>query len=673
MSQKKEPGIYFLVNIIASLFTSLWLGLTPSLTENPFFLNFSLQRFVFILITVLVLVLFCTEWVLVRKTTFKTTFAKICDSRFIHAAASFWGLVCGLLILSVLMKILGPRTVFFSRLLPILFLGFVMSTSWLIFQEWMHRWQFGLELRKKILSEVKLGVQNLNKNVNDWENLLKRPGPAILFLIIINAPVLFINSFRYHFPLGFAGLYSQMAEEIANNYFLLPKTIPYYGPGGIPFSYPPLGAYLMALTTKVFSISAFDYVRFAAPLFYLIATVLFYFLVARYTKSKTVGWIAAILMGYSSLLYDIQATAGGIFRSLALVFLLAGLLVFAEAVQKARVRTLLLSGLFFALTLLCHLGYAFIFALVLLVSCLVKPFSINRWKTAILTGLAGILFSSPWWVLVVTRFGWTVFINAFGSHGNAYFLSILSGEKPLFPWLAISLESLLSNPYLAGLAILGLLYLLLNGDIFLPLLAFGLMFSSSENGRFLIMIGAISAGVILNQLCRAFQLQKISKNLSVAGLTFLIACLVVINSSEAQKIMRVTPAFDSETLAFTNYVRQNVPSSAEFLFVGELEGGSTQGTEWLPYLLKLKPSIGSWGGEWVGTTSDSNTYADALVCEKMQSWSCLNDLIAKLSLHPTVLITYAKDTQLNQEIIGSDSWLQKKDDGVFDLWIKREN
>ena len=62
---------------------------------------------------------------------------------------------------------------------------------------------------------------------------------------------LFIIGFKVPFDLG--GLFYQMSIEIIKNGFLLPVSIPYYYPGGLPFAYPPLPFYIQAIVIKLFS------------------------------------------------------------------------------------------------------------------------------------------------------------------------------------------------------------------------------------------------------------------------------------------------------------------------------------------------------------------------------------------------------------------------------------
>ncbi len=74
---------------------------------------------------------------------------------------------------------------------------------------------------------------------------------AFLAAIFASVPLLFSNAFLYGFPMGYAGLFTQMAQQIADANFVLPSMSPFYGPGGIPFAYPPLGLYLLAVFIKL--------------------------------------------------------------------------------------------------------------------------------------------------------------------------------------------------------------------------------------------------------------------------------------------------------------------------------------------------------------------------------------------------------------------------------------
>lgn len=90
-------------------------------------------------------------------------------------------------------------------------------------------------------------------------------------VLCLGAVVYLLNPIRYAFPVGYAGLFSLMVETILDHGFALPWSVPYYGPGGIPFAYPPVGLYLAALAVGPLKIPLFTYLRFAPAILGLLA------------------------------------------------------------------------------------------------------------------------------------------------------------------------------------------------------------------------------------------------------------------------------------------------------------------------------------------------------------------------------------------------------------------
>ena len=83
--------------------------------------------------------------------------------------------------------------------------------------------------------------------------ILRRRTTGLLLAasLLLSCPLLLVNALSHPYPLGAAGLFTQMAQQIAAADFRLPLQSPYYGPGSIPFAYPPLGLYLLAVLIKV--------------------------------------------------------------------------------------------------------------------------------------------------------------------------------------------------------------------------------------------------------------------------------------------------------------------------------------------------------------------------------------------------------------------------------------
>ncbi len=87
-------------------------------------------------------------------------------------------------------------------------------------------------------------------------------GASVIFAAVALARVL-----ATELPLSTGGLYALMAHSIEQNNFALPGRIPYYGPGGIPFAYPPLALYVLAAASRLSGLSILTWLRFMPVIF----------------------------------------------------------------------------------------------------------------------------------------------------------------------------------------------------------------------------------------------------------------------------------------------------------------------------------------------------------------------------------------------------------------------
>ena len=183
---------------------------------------------------------------------------------------------------------------------------------------------------------------------------------AVLFGI--SAAFLFYNAFRFSFPVAFAGMYTLMAEQIADGGFSLPMQIPYYGPGGVPFAYPPLALYVMAAFLK-FDVSMITYTRYVPPVFSLLALAPLYLLAKELTRSHFAAGLTVMYAVFSPALYISHTWAAGIVRALSFFFMLWGLYFFNRMLREEKLSLGALAGVFGGLATLTHLYYALFFAL----------------------------------------------------------------------------------------------------------------------------------------------------------------------------------------------------------------------------------------------------------------------------------------------------------------------
>ncbi len=161
---------------------------------------------------------------------------------------------------------------------------------------------------------------------------------AHLFRVPSNAP----------FRLG--GLFYEFSQQIIANGYALPKTIPFYSAGGIPFVYPPLGFYVQALIVDLFSPPRFWTVNWLPPLVAALAVPSFYFLLRKLTDDQNLilGALLAYAMMPAAFVNQIEAAGlAEAFGTLTLIWYAYFLL----GVEKGRWQQVLWTGLLLAATI----------------------------------------------------------------------------------------------------------------------------------------------------------------------------------------------------------------------------------------------------------------------------------------------------------------------------------
>lgn len=235
------------------------------------------------------------------------------------------------------------------------------------------------------------------------------------------------------FPVGDGGLFLVMSQDLAANGFL-PPTMTSYNGGEIPFAYPPLGLYLLALTSQLIDpLTSLQWL----PLLLSLLTIPVFHLLARAALPRVeAALIATSLFALMPRSFDWLIVGGGITRSLGVLFALltlwqvVGLARGPSAFRVAAVSTLA------ALAVLSHPETGlFIGASSLL---LVMAFADGRVRALAhlaASGLGALVLTSPWWASVLAVHGVAPFAAVAGSRdgllpplAHAIFLKISGAE-----------------------------------------------------------------------------------------------------------------------------------------------------------------------------------------------------------------------------------------------------
>ncbi len=492
----------------------------------------------------------------------------------------------------------------------------------------------------------------------------------LLLTVLIAAPVVFFQAFRYSFPLGYAGMFTLIAEKIAEADFRLPMSIPHYGPGGISLIYPPFAMYIFALASRL-GVSTWFYLRFAPAAFSLLAVIAFYFFTAEVVGSKVAGMAAAILAITQPAVYYTHVWSAGVVRAPALFFCMAGLFFYVKAIRRFSWPSFWLAGPFLGLVVTTHWLYVLFAALVGL-ACLISEWKISALPIAF--GILGValLVAGPWLVLILERHGLASVLMASSSHRNIDFFTSLGNLRQAIEFILGNLGYVTDNIYLTVLAVAGCILLLLQRKFHIPL-AFLFILFMGEASFYSPILAAIMAGACVAEIVRKLPTLDALKHAGSSQLAWLVVaaaaafCFILSSVNGMQQVARYRPEISQQSLTMADFVRKNTDPNATYLFIG-----SFNGAEWFPYLFDRTPVFAQWGSEWKGDYARQTEILIALrKCELEKSWPCIEAIRQENSVSPDLLVISNKNW-LVRAVKDTKEWERIYLDELYVVWKKRE-
>ena len=506
---------------------------------------------------------------------------------------------------------------------------------------------------------------SLSRRMDTWFVRLYRMRVPEMLILCISLGLYFLNAFRYKFPLGYAGLYTLMAERLASNNFGLPMSVPYYGPGGIPFAYPPVAFYIAAIFIKI-GLPIFDYLRFAPPAFTICSLIAIYILILRLTSSRIKAIIGATLTAAASFTYDLHVPAAGMVRAPALLFGVLGLILawetFSPQVRPRKTVVLaILAAAFLGLTAMTHLSYSAFSVLGIIAFALCS--GRRPWRqrlvlcVAILAG--GMVLSAPWWGTILSRFGFALFLNALQSHSNLGILSAIRQDGWRTPYGILKDLFSFNNDWepvqLVGLEMVGMAYLLLRRRWLVPVWFLGIYLLVGESARFLAILSCIAAAEALGDLLSfAYSQEDPRRGGNLIFYPLFAALVFVVCFRDTWRDVNASkPILSDQMLAMTDWIRTQTPPDASYLYLG----GNGDSVEWLPYLASRSPAVGGWGAEWTGKFDAQVLLGDQLgTCLAQQSFSCYQMVIQANGISASYLVSLPAWATLNESILADPNW-----------------
>ncbi|NHX36185.1 MULTISPECIES: glycosyltransferase family 39 protein [Halolamina] len=390
------------------------------------------------------------------------------------------------------------------------------------------------------------------------------------------------------YPAYGAGLYLRIADAIAAGGYAPPGQISGYTAEGVPFAYPPLQFYLLAVLLDL-GAGPVALARFLPSLGVLAALVPVYLLARDYAGSRPAGAAAGVAVALNPQLLQWHVSAGGLVRAFAFCYALTAIYAGYHVFDGESWRAVAVGALAFGATVLTHPTYSLFVVVTYLLLWGTRDRSGAGLARGAAVGVGGAVVVSPWLGWVTSTHGIDVLAGAAGTHGGIGGGAATIGvSATLLPLLgAAYLLYARRNWFLAGWAA-----------------AAELLFAQP---RFAFTVGSVVAGVAAVDVAR--RLPSLDGSVSLPGTGAVerrevaaAACLLLASVAGGGYLAHEmtlpsdpsTPEFlDEEDTEAMAWAAAETPPDATFVVLGDA-------AEWVPALADRTILIGPWGVEWYG-------------------------------------------------------------------------
>ena len=477
-----------------------------------------------------------------------------------------------------------------------------------------------------------MSEQNITQKTTVRELGLKREALWLAPALLSAVCVLFFYLRSHPYPSFGAGLYLLIAERISDMGYALPKTIPHYTKSGVPFSYPPLMFYTVAVIRDVTGLDPITISRWLPGLVTILYLVPLYLLSRDLLESRPKAALASLIVAVSPPVLQWHISAGGIVRAPAFLFALTGIYAGLRLYKYGDSRWIVPSLVLFTMTVLTHPVYTVFFALSYFLLYLQFDRTLRGLLRGMVVGFGGILLAAPWWLKVLSMHGPDVFTAAAGTHGG-----IGGGIPSVSALLHISPDSAFIGTVWALIPVLGALWFVRRKRYFLPAW-FAAVAVVIGKSRFTLLVGALISAVFVMEgatwVKRRFDV-TVSRQSIVTVAVVLIAMVGLSGAAmyasgqvDAHAGSESLPQFiDHDDVEAMEWAQTNTKPSATFVVQGDA-------AEWFPQQTHRTILIGPWGVEWEGHQpyrKQLNTFQDMSSCN---SAHCMSRTLSRAGVQP---------------------------------------
>ena len=196
----------------------------------------------------------------------------------------------------------------------------------------------------------------------------------LIFLVglLVRIFPLIMMEFPTEVPYNGGGLYYHFSETILENNFAYPRIIPYYTDNGIPFAYPPLLFYLIAIVAKFTPLSTFILHIYLPTFISVITVVAFYFLAKEIFQERKLILFSTLVYAMLPVAFSELIPGEGLCESFGVSIFIIGMIFMHKMFSVDSLKYILITGFLFGIAVLGSPGGGYAFAISLVVFSFLK-------------------------------------------------------------------------------------------------------------------------------------------------------------------------------------------------------------------------------------------------------------------------------------------------------------
>lgn len=247
----------------------------------------------------------------------------------------------------------------------------------------------------------------------------------VILLIAIGAGTIvriqFVSGTGY--PINDGGLFYQMVQDLLDNGLLIPDFTTYNN-DQIPFAYPPLAFYLVAIIKLASKQTLLQLFRFVPLVINILVIPAIYLLAGRFYSDRIRAALSVLFFALLPRTYTWLLMGGGVTRGLGFLFAVLALTSIWDLFSTKKNRKNLVGSILFSTG--CVLSHPETSLFVIFMAGVFFVYHRPRWenvKSGFIVAAGVILCIAPWILMVYAHHGWAPFIGA-GSTGHSDWLEI---------------------------------------------------------------------------------------------------------------------------------------------------------------------------------------------------------------------------------------------------------